>query len=262
MKATFQDQILYCGDFLMDWQKVGPGSIDLVLTDPPYGAIRSAQPWDKPPDFHVLAWIFSVVLKLNGKIAIFSDFKGVPELVTAFSKYFDFHFPWIWKKPSAPPANHTRPAMDFETILTFKHKRVKARDLTFNFDDLRTPGEPYSRKAGASQNENPTRRGGGNMPETFINETGERYPRSILAFPNKPCMLAADRTFHPTAKPQGLLGDIIKGLSHPGDLVLDPFAGGASTLEACHRLGRRGIGFEVREDYFKASCERLSREIK
>lgn len=253
--------MLHQGDFLWDWQKVKPGSIDLVLTDPPYGAIKDAQPWDKPPDFHVLAWIFSVLLKLNGKIAIFCDFKGVPELVSAFSKYFDLHFPWIWKKPSAPPPNHNQPAIDIEMILTFRHKRAKVKDLTFNFDELRTPGEPYTRKAGVSQNRNPTRRGGGNMPDTFTNETGERYPRSILEFPNKSCMTKAERTSHPTQKPTALLEAIIRGLSHPGDTILDPFSGSASTLVACHRLKRRGIGFELAPEYFELAKTRLEREM-
>ena len=54
MSVTFSHQTLHEGDFLRLWQGVRDQSIDLILTDPPYGAITQAQPWDEQPDFHSL----------------------------------------------------------------------------------------------------------------------------------------------------------------------------------------------------------------
>lgn len=245
----------------MDWQKVRSNSIDLVLTDPPYGAITQVQSWDRRPNFHVVAWEFRNLIKTNGQVAIFSNFQTAVEIEHAFSLDYTFRFPWLWQKPSVPNKSTTRPALDVEHILVYRPKGTKVEELIFNYDDILEPGEPYTRQAGKAQNQNPTLNKGGNLPERYENKSGERKPRTILHFPNKPCMLKSERTSHPTQKPVALLEYILTALTNPGDLVLDPFAGSASTLVACHRLGRRGIGFEIREDYFKDSCSRLSREI-
>lgn len=209
-----------------------------------------------------MAEIFEIVLTSTGQVAIFCDFRTAVEIHNGFADYLDFRFYWIWQKPSVPNKSKTRPASNVELILVYKPKGTKVKELTFHYDDLLESGEPYSRQAGKSQNRNPTLKGGGNLPELYVNETGERKPRSILCFPNKPCMVKNERTSHPTQKPVALLEYILKAMTNPGDLVLDPFVGSGSTLVACHRQGRRGIGFEIREDYFKDSCDRLSREIK
>jgi DNA modification methylase len=56
---------------------------------------------------------------------------------------------------------------------------------------------------------------------------------------------AGERLGYPTQKPVALLERIIHASSNPGDLVLDPFCGCATTIEAAHRLGRRWIGIDV-----------------
>ena len=260
--AAIQEQTLYLGDFLRSWQNISDQSIDLILTDPPYGVLTSAQPWDVQPDFHVLAWQFSHLLKPNGQIVSFANFKTASAIETAFQRYFDFRFDWTWMKPSASAKNHTRPAPDTEMILVYKHKRAPNKDLTFNFDAIRTPGKPYERRAGKSQNQNPTLKHGGNLPEVYKNQDGSRYPRSVLSFPNKPCMPVAERTGHPTQKPIGLIEHILKALTNRGDVVLDPFLGSGSTLVACHRLGRVGIGFELSPEYFEMARKRLKEETR
>ena len=52
------------------------------------------------------------------------------------------------------------------------------------------------------------------------------------------------RTGYDTQKPLALLERIVKCASRKGDIVLDPFAGSGTTLEAAHRLGRRFIGID------------------
>jgi site-specific DNA-methyltransferase (adenine-specific) len=56
---------------------------------------------------------------------------------------------------------------------------------------------------------------------------------------------AAERLGYPTQKPLPLLERIVKASSNPGDLVLDPFCGCGTTIEACERLGRRWIGIDI-----------------
>ena len=261
LMATFEDQILYEADFFRTWQRVSDRSVDLILTDPPYGAITRGQPWDVRPDYHVLAWILSNLTQPTGQVAIFSNFQTAAEIQDAFGRYFDFRFSWFWVKPSVIPINNTQPANDVELIMVYKRKGALTGDMTFNLDQIKTVGDPYSRPGGKSQNRNPTRGNGGNLPEQFVNATGKRFPRSVLYYPNKPCLQKAERTGHPTQKPVDMLEYILKGLTNSGDAVLDPFAGSASSLVACYRLGRRGIGFELNEEYFEMARNRLEQEM-
>ena len=54
-----------------------------------------------------------------------------------------------------------------------------------------------------------------------------------------------ERLGYATQKPLALMERIIKASSNPGDLVVDPFCGCASTIEAAHRLGREWIGIDI-----------------
>ena len=58
---------------------------------------------------------------------------------------------------------------------------------------------------------------------------------------------AAERTGYPTQKPLALYERIIKASSNEGDLVLDPFAGCATTCVAAERLGRQWVGMDIWE---------------
>ncbi len=63
---------------------------------------------------------------------------------------------------------------------------------------------------------------------------------------------------HPSQKPEALLERIIKASSNIGDLILDPFAGTFTTCAVAQRLGRKSIGIEFQEDYFKIGLRRLN----
>ena len=66
-----------------------------------------------------------------------------------------------------------------------------------------------------------------------------------------------DNSKHETAKPLPMLLDIIRTSSRPGDLVLDCFLGGGTTLAAAAILGRRFIGGDIQAHWIKASLARL-----
>jgi DNA modification methylase len=66
---------------------------------------------------------------------------------------------------------------------------------------------------------------------------------------------------HPTEKPVGLLRELIESSSCLGELVLDPFMGSGSALEAARLEGRRAIGIEVEEKYCEIAAKRLAQEV-
>jgi DNA modification methylase len=62
--------------------------------------------------------------------------------------------------------------------------------------------------------------------------------------------------FHGCQMPEQLLGRIIRMCSNPGDLVIDPFSGSATTLAVAKKLGRKFVGFELSADYVKRGTAR------
>jgi len=68
---------------------------------------------------------------------------------------------------------------------------------------------------------------------------------------------APKKRIHPTEKPTALLRELIKLSSDPGQIVLDPFAGSGSTLQAALETQRKSIGIEKDTTYYQRICERL-----
>lgn len=61
---------------------------------------------------------------------------------------------------------------------------------------------------------------------------------------------------HMTEKPVPLLRDLLE-ITHEGGTILDPFAGSATTAQACIETGRKFIGVELSDVYFETACDRL-----
>lgn len=92
--------------------------------------------------------------------------------------------------------------------------------------------------------------GGKNGGYTTISE-GDRYPKSILRF-------GYDKEkLHPTQKPLSLMRYLVLTYSNKGDTVYDGCSGSGTTAHACLKEGRKFIGSELDETYFKKSVQRL-----
>ena len=73
--------------------------------------------------------------------------------------------------------------------------------------------------------------------------------------------VSKERTGYPTQKPLALYKRMIQASSNPGDMVLDPFAGCATTCVAAEQLGRQWIGIDIREESGDVIRERLENEV-
>lgn len=73
--------------------------------------------------------------------------------------------------------------------------------------------------------------------------------------------LPGNQMTHPTEKPVPLLADLITAVTKPGDLILDPFAGSGSTLVAAKKTGRRFVGIELDELYYKRAQRRIEETV-
>jgi len=62
---------------------------------------------------------------------------------------------------------------------------------------------------------------------------------------------------HPTQKPEWLMKQCVQATVSPTSVCLDPFMGSGTTLVACAKLGRKGIGIELDPEYFDIACKRV-----
>lgn len=67
-----------------------------------------------------------------------------------------------------------------------------------------------------------------------------------------------DKDVHPAVFPIALPAHFIRTLTHPGELILDPFAGVGTTLLAAQDLDRNAIGFDLQPEYVKVAKRRLT----
>lgn len=70
------------------------------------------------------------------------------------------------------------------------------------------------------------------------------------------------KTDHPTPKPVNLAKHFIKLHSTDGDIILDPFCGGGSTIEACYEMGRDYIGIEIDPQFVLLSTDRIKQATR
>ncbi len=72
--------------------------------------------------------------------------------------------------------------------------------------------------------------------------------------------MSHERIGYPTQKPEALLERIILASSNEGDVVLDPFVGGGTTVAVADRLKRKWIGIDQSENAIKVSNQRLNKQ--
>lgn len=244
-------------------KSIDDGSIDLVVTDPPY--MTTDLRFDKEAtDFDLIAKEIKRVLKPTGWAFVF-----LPVELTRFflSNGFNLKFEYVWikTKGTMQTYNTVKPMSRHEKCYAFVHKELKkANDLTFNKKDIMTTGHSsYVKTNKAStvltEYEKSNRIVGYKKDVTRIN-TGSRMPTTVLFAPSKDCMKKSERTKHPTQKPLHVINTIIKGYSNKNDLVLDPFAGSGTTGIACVNHYRYYILIEKNKEYFQEAFERIEKE--
>ena len=148
------------------------------------------------------------------------------------------------------------PRKDFGRRHDVIFRYVKKATFTFNRDAVRIPYQAegigrtddsmWGRHRGVEKIYKPHPLG--KVPEDW-------WPMNILNA-NSP-----ERTGYPTQKPLALYERIIKASSNPGDVVLDPFAGCATTCVAAERLGRQWVGIDLNEPARDIIRDRLQREV-
>ncbi len=264
-----------CGKWEDEFPKLEDESVNLILTDPPYGlgyvsGIPGSRHWnstgetehlfteplegDNPEENAAIDWqeFFKEcyrVLKLDSYCVIHCNVKFIGQKWNYFTQAgpngkdgLRYKGTICWNKQFAIGGDLRGAAKrDWEPIVYLAKGKPKLNPL----EVWRKPKEG-KKKCGECKQD--------------LLELQERKRISEIedwVFP----LPASEKLGHPTQKPLALEQQIIKLMSQPGDLVLDPFTGSGTSLVAAQLQGRNSIGFELNEKFSQFAKERLEAKM-
>ena len=240
---------LRCGDCLELMKDIPDGSVDLVLTDPPYGT--TACKWDSVIPFEPMWEQLNRIIKPNGAICLFGSEPFSSALRMSNIKHFKYD--WIWEK--------TR-ATDF---VNANNKPLKRHEIVSVFSNGTTANRSNKKMVyfpqGLVRSERKIKRTSRGFQGERQNQKNEytsfwtNYPSSVLKYKS------IGNTIHPTQKPVDLLEYLIRTYTNEGETVLDFTAGSGSTGVACVNTNRNFIGIELDEGYFNIAKKRIEEAV-
>ena len=151
------------------------------------------------------------------------------------AKYFRNEIVWSYQRWTGATKHFQRM---HDTLLMF----FCSSDATFN--QLLEPHSPKGLHRHKGQNRITAVQPDGKLTQTYVKKSGTKAMRDVweISYLNAN---AKERCGYPTQKPVKLLQRIIQASTNPGDVVLDPFCGCGTAIEAAHGLNRRWIGIDI-----------------
>ena len=237
---------LMFGDCLERMKDIPSGSVDLILTDPPYATTKNK--WDSVIPFEPMWEQVKRIIKPKGVIVLFAQTPF--DKILGASNIDMLKYEWVWFKnrPTGHLNSKFAPLKSHENILVFTKGSTSFVKNTKNSSTYNPQGLVTCLKV------NKRTRGNGNYDEVNNKMENvalfENYPKSVLSF-------KVEVGLHPTQKPVALLEYLIKTYTQENETVLDFTAGSFSTGVACVNTNRRFIGIEMEEKYFNIGVNRM-----
>lgn len=237
---------LYQGDCIEVMKDIEDGSVDLILTDPPYGT--TACKWDSVIPFEPMWEQLNRIIKPNGAICLFGSEPFSSAL--RMSNIKNFKYDWIWDKriPSGMSYARFQPMRQTENISVFCNgKTVYNPQMVKRDKPIKKGGNKYSPSAPIQACKE-----GKDFKKTYE----YKNPINLIVFDK-----IRKGSLHPTQKPVPLLEYLIRTYTNEGETVLDFTMGSGSTGVACVNTNRNFIGIELDEEYFKIAENRIKQAI-
>jgi len=232
------------GDCLEVMKQIPDGSVDMVLTDPPYGT--TACKWDSIIPLEPMWEQLKRVIKPNGAIVMTASQPFTTTLIASNMKMFKYC--WVWEKNKGsnfqsvkyqPFKEHEDLCVFYKSMPTYNEQRI---------DRSKSGKNRLKYGMAKSRGINPVT---GLSTETKKQDPEKRAPRSIIRFN---CEMGK----HPTQKPVALMEYLIKTYTNENETVLDFTMGSGTTGVAAKNLNRKFIGIELDENYFNIAKERIN----
>jgi adenine-specific DNA-methyltransferase len=252
--SALNDGVYLFSDCQILMPEIPNHSIAAVITDPPYGMGKGD--WDYWNE-DLAKWLVDQslrVLKPNGSVFLFGHKENIAQMWNVFKPLNPRWLTWFYRNSS----NINHPTFGWNSqVIVYGH----LGEPIFHLDEARIP---YSKNTNTKRvNHDDTasnygiKKNGKNKKR--YNPLG-RKPMDVIEWPSVTAGVAqAEGRWHTTQKPLGLMEKLVKVCTNQGDIVLDPFAGGATTLLAARNCGRKYIGFEKKQAHWQAGMKRLEK---
>lgn len=239
---------LMYGDCLIRLKEIPDNSIDMVLTDPPYGT--TACKWDIVIPFEPMWEQIKRITKDNGAICLFGSEPFSSHLRLSNLKMFKYDWIWIKDKPVGFLNAKKMPLSSHEIISVFYSKPP-------NYTPQKWESKPMNTVmvGGGQKKEGDSY---GERKEVLRKDKNYTYrlPVSYLKI-NSVNGQSKEKVNHPNQKPVALLEYLIKTYTLENETVLDFTMGSGSTGVSAKNLNRNFIGIEKDKEYFKIAKERI-----
>ena len=299
---------IYNEDCLIGSDKIESGSVDLILTDLPYGTMKGAgldgwknqtTEWDLAIEPKKIYEIANRILRMNGKMVLFSQQPYTTELIKEAITNLPHCYNMIWEKDHFANSLIAKkaPVSYFEDILVFskKYDEEGLHPLRLYFKSVmgfiglnlkQINSALGHRKAEHTFYIESTQYGlckeetyrelidvfhieqmEGFKSYTELQEIDRKYSSTFNLWEGKkykPNILKYKKDYeglHPTQKPVLLIDDLIKTFSNEGDLIVDLTIGSGTTAIACINTNRNFIGFELDKHYCDIANERIQKAL-
>jgi adenine-specific DNA-methyltransferase len=233
-----------------------PG-FDLTITSPPYNIGKEYEQIKQPSDY--LDWCGQWIREIHrlttprgglwlnlGYIPLHGRAKAVPIPYLLWDRVpFYLIQEVVWHYGAGVAARHSFSPRNEKFLWYVK----SAERHTFNLDAVRDPNVKY-----------PNQKKHGKIK---VNPLGKN-PSDVWSFPKVTSgknRSSKERTPHPAQFPLAVIDRIVKACSNPGDLILDPFLGSGTTIEAALRNDRLAVGFEISEKYIDLAARRIEKYL-
>jgi len=233
---------LYNEDCLKTMSRIETGSVDLMLTDIPYGT--TACEWDILPNLAEMWLEWERILKPDATWVFTCSQPVTTDLIVSRRGFFKYALVWNKMKAGNIFLADQQPMKIHEDVLVFQRGKGTYNPQKVKRDEIKK-SKNYG--TGATMGGKKERE-----EKTYIYD--EKYPTSIVTFSN------ASQTgkIHPTQKPIDLFRYLIETYSNEGELVFDGYSGSGTCALACIEQKRNFIGSELSNDYFNESMKRIN----
>ena len=230
------------GDCLTEMQKIESGSVDAIITDPPYGT--TACKWDSVIPFEPMWEQLHRIIKPNGAIVLFGSEPFSSAL--RMSNIKNYKYDWYLKKTQADGFLNAKkqPLREYELASVFNVKKYNPQFVKV---------EPFKSKVLATGRQSGIH---GKVKNELKYEIRDyKYPKNTIEFKK----IKRSENVHPTQKPIALMEYLIKTYTNEDETVLDFTMGSGTTGIAAKNLKRSFIGIEQDPKYFKIAEERINK---
>jgi len=235
--------------------KLPDGSVDLVVTDPPYAIAKAA--WDEFASLEAYVdwcdgWLAEVsrVLAPHGSAYVCGFSEILADVKARSARRFAGcrWLVWYYRNKANLGSDWGR---SHESILHLRRDAAK-----IDVDAVRVPYNGHTTKYPARVQAVTSQYGGGKRRDRWVPNPLGAKPRDVLEVPVI-CNGMTEKTPHATQKPEALIERLILASSVPGQLVVDPFVGSGTTAVVAARLERRWLAGDSDARYVGLTRDRL-----